>query len=369
MAIRLEIKLLSLNLLSSVRFMTNSQAIAANSEPIRRLATGKAESPARPFDPGSFLVLVVDDVSQNVRLSIEMLDQAGYETTFAMTGAEALMRVRSAQPDLILLDLMMPGMSGLQLCDRLKEDPILRDIPVLFVTASNEETHMLEAFQLGAVDYITKPFRSAELLARVRVHLELKQARDRLSQALNALQRTHAQLQSAYTELGRLATTDPLTGLANRRHWMTLAKKEFQRSCRYQHPLSVLMLDLDHFKAVNDTYGHAVGDLALATATQAASSILRTQDCLGRYGGEEFVMLLPETDAAAAAIVAERIRKAIADPTITSLPSAPGLTLTVSIGGTSCQSTDTSIEAALNRADRALYQAKNRGRNRVMMVL
>jgi CheY-like chemotaxis protein len=188
-AIRLEIHLFPINLLSSVRFMTNSQAIAANSEPIRRLATGKAESPSRPFDPGSFLILVVDDVSQNVRLSIEMLDQAGYETTFAMTGAEALMRVQSAQPDLILLDLMMPGMSGLQLCDRLKDDPTLRDIPVLFVTASNEETHMLEAFQLGAVDYITKPFRSAELLARVRVHLELKQARDRLSPTAKRLHR------------------------------------------------------------------------------------------------------------------------------------------------------------------------------------
>lgn len=348
--------------------MSISNVVASDLESGRLLASDIIDPRSHPYDPGSFLVLVVDDVSQNVRLSVEMLDQAGYETTFATTGTEALSRVCTANPDLILLDLMMPGMSGLQVCDRLKSDPDLRDIPVLFVTASSEEAHMLEAFNLGAVDYITKPFRSAELLARVRVHLELKQARDRLKQALSALQSTHAQLQSAYTELGRLATTDPLTGLANRRHWMAIAKKEFQRSFRHQHHLSVLMLDLDHFKTVNDTYGHAMGDLALAAAAQAASSVLRTQDCLGRYGGEEFVTLLPETDMAAALVVAERIRQVISDPLITRLPGSGSLRLTVSIGGTTCRLTDSSIEAALNRADKALYDAKHRGRDRVSIL-
>ncbi|MBD2180932.1 response regulator [Planktothrix sp. FACHB-1355] len=155
----------------------------------------------KPFNPEHFLILVVDDISQNLQVIGEMLEDLGYETTFATSGKQALERVQTAQPDLILLDLMMPGMNGLEVCSKLKANPALAELPIVFLTASNEEDHLLQAFDMGAVDYVTKPFKKPELLARVRTHLELKYLREQLKESLqerDLLAQELENLKSAY---------------------------------------------------------------------------------------------------------------------------------------------------------------------------
>ncbi|WP_228014981.1 response regulator [Synechocystis salina] len=163
-----------------------------------------APSAIATFEPESFLILVVDDVKDNIYVISELLEGEGYSTTFVTSGPEALQRVTQAQPDLILLDLMMPGMDGLEVCDRLKQDPQARDIPVIFLTASNEKQHLLQAFAKGAVDYVTKPFSPPELLARVKTHLELKQTRDNLRHTLLEQAKTAQALACISTRLSTL---------------------------------------------------------------------------------------------------------------------------------------------------------------------
>ncbi len=306
------------------------------------------ESLTPSFQPQNFLVLVVDDLRQNLKIVGTMLDEAGYGTTFSTSGPQALERVQAARPDLIVLDLMMPDMSGLDVCRTLKANPEFREIPIIFLTASHRQDHLLKAFELGAVDYVTKPFSSAELLARVRTHLELKHTRD--------------QLQLVLSEVQRMATIDSLTGVLNRRCLFDLAKREFERSQRYGSVFTLLMLDVDHFKRINDTYGHMVGDEVLKSLTQAIQRSLRQVDQFGRYGGEEFVIVLPESPLNIARQVGDRLR------TISSQLSIPTKTdpisLTVSIGIAAYNPQDKAVEDIFERADRALYQAKAKGRDR-----
>lgn len=306
------------------------------------------ESLTPSFQPQNFLVLVVDDLRQNLKIVGTMLDEAGYGTTFSTSGPQALERVQAARPDLIVLDLMMPDMSGLDVCRTLKANPEFREIPIIFLTASHRQDHLLKAFELGAVDYVTKPFSSAELLARVRTHLELKHTRDQLHLVLSEVQ--------------RMATIDSLTGVLNRRCLFDLAKREFERSQRYGSVFTLLMLDVDHFKRINDTYGHMVGDEVLKSLTQAIQRSLRQVDQFGRYGGEEFVIVLPESPLNIARQVGDRLR------TISSQLSIPTKTdpisLTVSIGIAAYNPQDKAVEDIFERADRALYQAKAKGRDR-----
>ncbi|MEM9538873.1 MAG: diguanylate cyclase [Cyanobacteria bacterium P01_E01_bin.42] len=304
------------------------------------------------FNASNFLILIVDDIASNLQIIGEILDEVGYATTFAISGKQALDRIFTARPDLILLDLMMPDMNGLKVCEILKADPTYQDIPVIFLTASNEQNHLLQAFEKGAVDYITKPFNHQELLARVKTHLELKYTRDELKKAL--------------AELEKLATTDPLTGIANRRYLLILGEREFLRVCRYDRPLSILMLDLDRFKNINDTYGHSLGDEVLKKMAEVTSSVLRAMDYFGRFGGEEFVILLPETNLEEGRDVAERIGREIAEMQLTHLEKI--IKITVSIGVATYQVGDTTIDDILRRADDALYQAKRLGRDRVVVI-
>nr|WP_317265668.1 diguanylate cyclase [Arthrospira sp. SH-MAG29] len=303
------------------------------------------------FQPENFLILIVDDVSKNLQVVGAMLDDVGYATTFATSGKQAIERVKTANPDLILLDLMMPEINGLQVCEHLKADPLYAEIPIIFLTASNESEHLLQAFSQGAVDYVTKPYKAPELLARVKTHLELKYTRDELKQAL--------------VELEKLATTDPLTGIANRRHLLTLGEREFQRTHRYKNPFSVLMIDIDHFKLINDNYGHSIGDKALKIMADITVNALRKVDIFGRFGGEEFVVFLPETKADEALVVAERIREAIATTPI--YVDDQTIHITVSIGVTIYNSSEISLDGLLMEADKALYDAKKQGRNQVVI--
>ncbi|MEB3887070.1 diguanylate cyclase [Lyngbya sp. CCY1209] len=302
------------------------------------------------FNPENFLILIVDDVSKNLQVVGAMLDEVGYATTFATSGKQAIERVKTANPDLILLDLMMPEINGLQVCEHLKADPLHAEIPIIFLTASNDSQHLLQAFGQGAVDYVTKPYKAPELLARVKTHLELKYTRDELKKAL--------------VELETLATTDSLTGISNRRHLLTLAEREFQRAQRYRNPFSILMLDIDHFKSINDTYGHATGDEALKLMADVTRNALRQVDIFGRFGGEEFVVFLPETPLPDAVTVADRIREAIASVSVAMDDAA--IRMTVSIGVATYQTEEPNLDTLLMRADKALYEAKQRGRDRVV---
>ena len=303
-----------------------------------------------PFNPSNFLVLVVDDLNINLQIVGAILDGEGYATTFATSGQQAIERMNAALPDLILLDLMMPEMDGFEVCENLRARPECCEIPIIFVTASQEKKHVLQAFDRGAVDYITKPFNPPELLARVKLHLELKHTRDELKKAV--------------AELERLATTDALTGIANRRSLLTMGENEFLRARRYDRELSVLILDVDRFKQINDNYGHALGDEALTAIARAIVSSMRKGDSVGRFGGEEFVAFLPETNLDDGMKVANRIRTTIAELSL--FFRTKPVKMTVSVGVTEYSKEDLKIDDLIQRADKALYHAKHRGRNLVV---
>lgn len=304
----------------------------------------------KPFQPESYLILVVDDVTKNLQLVMEILEQFGYSTTFALGGQQALDRLKTLKPDLILLDLMMPGINGLEVCEILKADPRLKDIPVIFLTASSERDHLIQAFEKGAIDYVTKPFHSPELLARVKTHLSLKQAQD--------------ELKAAYEALEQLVVIDPLTEIANRRAIFTFGEQEFQRAKRYHNCFAVMMMDLDYFKKVNDTYGHFCGDQCLKLVAKTLNQGMREVDQLGRFGGEEFTAILPETNLIEAVKLAERLRQRIA--ILCPVIDNQMMNLSISIGVTTYQKTDETVNDVFRRADKFLFQAKEQGRNQVV---
>ena len=311
------------------------------------------------FNPEDCLILVVDDVRLNLQVIANTLDKVGYDITLVSSGRQALERVESARPDLILLDLMMPEMDGLEVCEKIQSNPDLADIPIIFLSASKEQEHVLQAFEKGAVDYMVKPFYQAELLARVKMHLELKYSRQKLKQLLG-------EQVALVNELERLANTDSLTGIWNRRYLFIVAEREITRSKRYNIAFSVLLIDIDHFKRINDTYGHDIGDEVIIFMTKVVLENLRKVDCFGRLGGEEFLVLLPETDLNEAKIVAERIRTNIENKYINTHDQK--ISITVSIGVSCYGLEDQVIDSIIQRADQGLYQAKNQGRNRVILV-
>lgn len=251
--------------------------------------------------------------------------------------------------DLILLDIMMPGMSGYELCRRLKADPATRNVPVIFITAKSEESDETHGLELGAVDYITKPFSMPIVQARVRTHLELKRHRDLLE---------------------NLSSLDGLTGIPNRRRFDEVARREWKQSLRDRAPISLILIDIDAFKGFNDHYGHLAGDDCLKQVAAALSdAVRRPSDFLARYGGEEFVSLLPRTDEAGAVLVAESMRRAVTDLAIPHARSPAGSRLTISLGVAACvPNLDQNLFGFINEADQALYRAKDAGRNRTEVV-
>ncbi len=287
-------------------------------------------------------ILIVDDESLIRKMMCALLKEFG-EIELASSGAEALQMAQEDNPDLIILDVQMPDMDGYEVCTRLKENEKTAHIPVVFLTANSSNEDEERGLIIGAVDFIRKPI-SAQIVCT------------RVANILN--------LQAATRKLELLASTDSLTGAFNRRQFIELGNNELLRSKRYEHPFTVLMLDIDHFKAVNDTHGHGIGDEALKTTVRVIQDNLRGEDTLGRLGGEEFAVLLPETAIGSATLLAERIRKAIGKIVIKT-PLQP-LKFTMSIGLAEGENTDKSIEDVLKRADYRLYQAKKQGRNQVV---
>jgi diguanylate cyclase (GGDEF)-like protein len=273
---------------------------------------------------------------------------AGYDVTAVESGTRVLEVVPQVQPDLVILDVSMPGATGYDVCRQLQAAGPHAP-PVIFLTAHGTTSDRVTGLDLGAVDYVVKPFVPAELTARARAALRQKVARDALAAE---------------------AATDGLTGLLNRRELDSRATELIALSRRYTRPLACLMIDIDHFKQVNDTYGHAAGDEVLRQVAARIRGVCRASDVAGRYGGEEFVLLLPDTDVNGALAVAEKVRTAVADGAI-SLPtaaSAGGIAVRVSVGVAGREATMLDPQALYAAADGALYQAKQMGRNRVSVA-
>lgn len=293
-------------------------------------------------------VLVVDDEPANIQALGHLLKDE-YRVRVANGGEKALSMLQDGgqpHPDLILLDIQMPGVDGYEVCQRLKEDPATAEIPVIFVTALDAASDEARGLNLGAVDYIAKPFNQAIVRARVRTHMTLKRKADLLEQ---------------------IALLDGLTGIPNRRYFDDQLQREGKRSVRQGESLSVLMMDIDHFKAFNDHYGHGAGDQCLQRVAETLKGTLsRPSDMIARYGGEEFVALLPATDAMGAAEVAERLRAAIEGLAVPHEYSrtAPVVTLSIGYATYSPEEPGDGLDGLLQSADRALYSAKKAGRNR-----
>jgi two-component system, cell cycle response regulator len=478
--------------------------------------------------PQDFFILAVDDVALNLRILRAILEPIGYQVSFATSGKQALARIASAKPDIILLDLMMPDMDGLEVCRVIKTDPALAEIAIIFITASQEKEHLLQAFELGAVDYIAKPFNKLELLARINTHLTLKHYHNCLQkqaeqerlrnkiiysirrslnlndilktaaseifdflnldkvtifkftnscqgkilaestptfckivldintenliwinedfdfsksskfQAIDNINDTNAspfnldflmtnevkaqlivpiyqqeylwgtliadhcqnphtwstneikllseiaeqlevaiqqselyqKLDTAYQELQRLAHTDSLTNIANRRQFDQYINQEWLRVKRDQKDLSLILCDVDYFKLYNDYYGHPSGDVCLQKVAKILSeSIKRPGDLVARYGGEEFAIILPYTNLEGAVNVAEQIQKAIDDLKIPHIQSQLKQYITISMGIASTIPHDNlTAPDLITAADKALYTAKTNGRNQYSQI-
>lgn len=309
-------------------------------------------------------ILVVDDMEENQILLRRLLTRAGYNVRGAYDGHEALQIAESDLPDMVLLDISMPDMDGYQVCRKLKKSPKLRDIPVIFISALGDMLDKEKAFSVGGVDYITKPIETRDVLMRVATHLSIRTMQKQLEQRNVDLEDEIVRREAVEQQLKHQATTDPLTQLFNRRQFLDLADRELSRSERKNRPISIIMMDIDHFKSVNDTYGHLIGDQVLVHLADICLKDCRKYDIWARYGGEEFIAMLPETDIGQCNLISERLRKRIAD---TSMQFGQiTLSITVSMG-ISCIGVDSELnfDELVDQADQALYQSKRGGRNRV----
>jgi diguanylate cyclase (GGDEF)-like protein len=297
-------------------------------------------------------VLIIDDsdaVRERIIKTLESFDLFSryYE---AEDGLEGFKKLLSSPVDIILCDLEMPRIDGFKFLTMMKSRPELQDTPVIMLTGRDDRELKIRGLEQGASDYITKPFDAEELVARVKVHLKIKNLQDDLKRT-NEL-------------LLELSNTDHLTGLFNRRYLMEALGKEVQRSVRKAGNLSLIILDIDHFKQVNDTYGHLQGDVVLQKVALQLQKELRAYDTAARYGGEEFIAVLPDATLNEAVFVAERVRASVEATKFSGALSS--LKLTVSIGVARFSSPGcTTVDSFIKLADDSLYRAKANGRNRV----
>ncbi|RKY75718.1 diguanylate cyclase response regulator [candidate division KSB1 bacterium] len=304
-------------------------------------------------------ILVVDDIAINLELQKAYLTAAGYKVIEAKSGQEALQKVRDEKPDLILLDVMMPKMSGYEVCKILKNDPETQFIPIIMVTALTSVEDKIRGIEAGADDFISRPFNKTELMARVKSLLRIKFLQDQLHQRMQELSEARERLQ-------QLAITDGLTGLFNYRYFREQLEHEINRAERHNLNVSLVMMDIDFFKYYNDRNGHLAGDEVLKHIANILCSNVRKIDIAARYGGEEFALILPETDKNSAVIVAEKIRKLIEDDPIPHEERQPNGKLTISMGVSNFPDDSRTAKGLIEIADRRLYNAKQAGRNVVI---
>ena len=287
------------------------------------------------------IVLIVDDVPANVQVLASCLKDK-YHIKVATDGSRCLQLVADKPvPDLILLDIEMPGMDGYEVCRQLKQNAQTQNIPVIFVTANDQEEDEEKGLQLGAVDYITKPIRPSIVAARVNTHITLKLQHDKLT---------------------AMAIYDQLTGLYNRYYLFISANKKLAKARRHHLSVSLIMMDIDHFKHINDQYGHPQGDVVLQAVSKIIDQHSREEDVAARFGGEEFIIILDHCDAESAQDKAEKYRSLIE-------AARPGqIEVTSSFGVAQMNYDGETIDSLIKRADQALYKAKENGRNQVVLA-
>lgn len=299
-------------------------------------------------------ILIVDDHPGNIRVAAAMLQQ-DYNILAANNGSRAIKIAEDAQPDLILLDIMMPEMDGFTVCETLKSNEKTKDIPIIFITAKTEIDDVVKGFTLGGCDYISKPFNPEELFVRVNTHIELKKSKE-------LLQKYIKELEFKNEELDRMSKTDYLTELVNRRFMITRINEEAARCQRTEQKFSLLMCDIDDFKRVNDIYGHEIGDIVIKEVSKIIKGVIREYDVAARWGGEEFLILLVSDDIDCAKIAGEKIRSAVEQNKI--VIDRGSLKVTISIGIAEYLN-EISISDNVNNADKALYKSKHNGKNMV----
>jgi diguanylate cyclase (GGDEF)-like protein len=298
----------------------------------------------------SYEILAIDDAKDGLMLLAFDLNQAGCHVTTANSGESALQMLKSKEFDLIILDMHMPGLSGLATLEKLKNDAAMQDVPVIMLSASDLEDEVVAALELGAADYVVKPYIRKVLLARMNTALKLREKTK---------------------ELARLATTDFLTEINNRASFYHLADKAISHALRKEAEIIIAMFDIDFFKDVNDNFGHDVGDKVLKVFAKTMKDSFRTYDIIGRFGGEEFVVCLPSTNINEAMDACERFRIEIEELEIpNSIPPNDNgfLKTTFSAGLASSSHVSLDIDKLLKQADIALYHAKSTGRNKVVNV-
>lgn len=341
-----------------------SATISKTSDPPGSVST--ARTSARPNmsissqEDKKRTILVVDDVPVNIQLLTTYLSSVGYNVISAQDGEEALQKLRTENPDLVLLDVMMPKLNGFQVCEQIKNDENTSFVPVIMVTALNELEDKIRGMEAGADDFISKPFNKLELLARVKSLLRIKFLNEELKEKV-------VQLEMAKEKLRQLAITDGLTGLYNYRFFREQLLHELDRARRHNLNVSLVMTDIDYFKHYNDKHGHPAGDVVLRTIATLLRENIRKIDIAARYGGEEFALILVETDKASAKIAAEKIRKIAEDYPFMYAEQQPGGRLTLSMGVATFPEDGDDFESLVSTADKRLYRAKQLGRNRVVL--
>jgi len=299
-------------------------------------------------------IFVVDDEANNRLLLKTYLSAEGYTVAFARNGQEALQNISRIAPDVIILDVMLPVIDGYEVCRELKNSPDYKYIPIILATALRGNEERIRGIEAGADDFISKPYNKAELTTRIKSLI-------RIGTLYRALAEKVSELEAARKKLKKLAVTDGLTDLFNYRAFQHRLHLEIERSKRFTLPLSLLMLDIDHFKQYNDKFGHPAGDRLLKEFADLLRNHVREVDCPARYGGEEFVLILPGTVKKSALIVAEKIR------VLVETADFSGSHITVSIGVASFPEDTDAKDSLITLADQALYQAKEAGRNRIVL--
>lgn len=297
------------------------------------------------------LILIVDDHPDNIEVLKVRLEALGYRIVTASDGEAALQMVAAQPPDLILLDVMMPRMDGNEVARRIKADKTLPFIPIIMQTALDTTQSKVTGLDSGADDYVTKPINYAELQARMNSSLRLKKAQDELA--------------AKNVQLAEMAITDALTGVFNRRHLDENLDEMFEHSKRLDESIALAMFDIDHFKSVNDTHGHQAGDVVLSQFAQLLKHLARDIDRIGRYGGEEFMVLLPGTVTDAAVTFANRVRQEVEKHQFEYHGGALTCSISVGVAGYKHPRVHTR-QQLVKAADDALYVAKATGRNRVI---
>lgn len=302
-------------------------------------------------------ILLVEDSAAQGKHAKDSLEAAGYEVVWVLDGKAAIKEAVTTHPDIILLDLVLPDISGTEVCRWIKLNTSTKGIPVIMLTVKGAVSDKVSGLEAGADDYLPKPYDEIELNARIYASLRTKALQDELREK-------NRQLETLLEKVRVMAVTDPLTELYNRRHFETILQNELKRVLRYGAPLSCLMIDIDYFKRINDSYGHQTGDSVLKELSALMLSDIREGvDTIARWGGEEFAILLPQTEKDSALQVASRILESVSGRRFSGTSSDEKVTVSIGIAVAPDPAVTTG-EELVRAADKALYTAKALGRNR-----